>query len=261
MKRIITFIICVLLVTVSISAHTTVSDLYHHPQCTGWDVYEDSQHWGSNSTTMTVSCGDFSGNSSFKSYITNAVTSWNNVSFDGTDLIDMCLDNTSGTVIFLNKSAEQMSAEFAYSAWAITYRTKADKDFNNHYNTTAGNVEIWVNWSDVLSGKSTRAKTAVPLHELGHVIGLKDIPASVSPNAYLMCNEFGTTYPVPNEITETDIKGAAFILGVHSAHVFTSTYTSHNSSYHRQSCNKCGAYKLYTHTYSNGVCTGCGYRK
>lgn len=259
MKKILIVCICLSIMTLSSTAHTVESDLYHHVQCTGWDVYEDSKHWGGSNTIMTVSCGDFDGGSSFGSYIENAVDEWDSSTFDGEDLMNIEINNSSGAVVFLDKTSDQMSAEFGYSAWAVTYRSKAGSDSNNHYYTTSGNVEIWVNWTDVVSNKSSRAKTHVPLHELGHVIGLKDVPASVSPNAYLMCNEFGTSYSVPNEITATDKQGAAFILGQHVNHVYESLYIYHNSYYHRQPCSKCGAYKLYSHNYINGTCTLCGH--
>lgn len=61
MKKILVVCICLSIMTLSSTAHTVESDLYHHVQCTGWDVYEDSKHWGGSNTIMTVSCGDFDG--------------------------------------------------------------------------------------------------------------------------------------------------------------------------------------------------------
>lgn len=177
-------------------------------------------------------------------------------------------EKTGGYVRFCKKTLSQMQKLNKQNAWAFVYRTKANTDSKNHYKTTAGNVEIWVNWDDVLSAKASGCKTHTALHELGHVIGLKDISADVSPNAYLMCNEFGKNYSVPKSITAADIKGAAVILGQHTVHSFK--YNILNENQHIRACSKCGGYTgIANHSFGEWVnysqwqqarhCTACGF--
>lgn len=151
-------------------------------------------------------------------------------------------EQTSGVVKFRNKSSEQIASTFGetYSnSWGVVYRSNATANSTtHHYNLTAGNVQIWINWNDVLVGKKATCKMHTALHEIGHVIGLKDIPSSVSPNAYLMCNGFGANYSVPSEIKAADIKGAAVILGQHTNHSFATD----SSNSERKYCTKCGIY-------------------
>lgn len=246
----------------SLSAHSTTTGLFHDTSVTHWDIYETYHHWGSYLTEITVDCGDFSDSTNkFKSFIQTAIKDWNDASFNGSDLLTITEDNTNGTVIFLDRNADEMDTKFHKSGWAITNQEDASCDSNHHYSTTAGNIEIWVDWTGKVSKtKTDQSKEHVPKHELGHVIGLKDISSNVSVNSYLMCNGFGNS-TAPTTITNADLQGAAVILGQHTTHNFSSTYIFHNSSYHRQPCNKCGAYKLYNHTYSNGTCTKCGYSK
>lgn len=102
-----------------------------------------------------------------------------------------------------------------------------------------GNVQIWINWNDVLRNKPDSCSEHAAQHELGHVIGLKDIPSSVSPNAYLMCNGFGQNYSVPTTITTSDKKGAAVILGRHTTHTWAA---DSSETPNRIYCTKCGVY-------------------
>lgn len=245
--------------TVKTFAHSVSDCGYKHSvSTTHWDIYEDSVHWGSYNTALTVDCGLFEG-TLFETYINNAVSKWNAATFNGSDLMTMKIDNTSVSAIFRSKTSAQISAVCGSSAWAITYRAGAviDSSGYQHYSTNAESIAIWVNWNDVLKDKSTTAKTHVPLHELGHVIGLKDIPATVSTNSYLMCNEFGSS-AAPTSITTADKQGAAVILGQHTSHSFT--YSQYSSTAHKKTCSICGVYQYYTHTYnSNGVCIYCGY--
>lgn len=252
------FLILMFALSCNVLAHSAETGYRHSSNVTGWDIYETSAHWGSYLSTMTIDSGDFVG-TSFQAWIEDAVDDWNSATFNGSDLMSMQVNNSSGCVVFLDKNADEMTAEFNKSAWAVTYRSQASIDSNNHYLSTAGNVEIWVNWSDVLVNKSSRAKAHVPLHEIGHVIGLIDVPSSVSPNAYLMCNGFGTAYAVPNAITTTDIKGAAVILGQHTSHTFV--YEQYNTTSHRKYCSLCGIYNYYYHSDSSATdaCTKCGY--
>lgn len=101
--------------------------------------------------------------------------------------------------------------------------------------------------------------THTALHKLGHVIGLKDISNKVSYNDYLMCNEFGQYHSVPKEITNNDKQGAAVILGQHSSHNLTNI--KYDTTYHRQTRKVCGVYKNVKHSFSNGICSKCGYKK
>lgn len=243
--------------SITVSAHNMDDCGYKHTATTThWDIFEDTIHWGSYASTITVDCGIFEGHS-FENYIGSAVNTWNAATFNNRDLLTMTVNNTSGSVLFRNKSAEQMAEIAGSTTWAVVYRSGAEKDSSNyeHYNTSAGSVEIWINWNDVLVNKSTTAKTHVPLHELGHVIGLKDIPSSASINSYLMCNEFGNSTP-PTVITNADKQGAAVILGQHTSHNFV--YTNYSSTAHKKYCTICGIYNYYKHTYSNNTCTKCG---
>ncbi len=257
----IAFVIGGYVLTATVFAHNITDCGYKHTvSTTYWDVYEDTIHWGSYVTPITVDCGIFEGHS-FESYINNAVTTWDNAKFNGSDLLTMTVDNESGCVIFRNKTADQMAEVAGKTTWAVVYRAGAKKDSSGyeHYSTEASSVQIWVNWNDVLVNKSSTAKTHVPLHELGHVIGLKDIPSSVSVNSYLMCNGFGSS-AAPTTITNTDKQGAALILGQHTSHSFL--YAQNNSSSHKKYCKICGVYNYYAHTYNSvGTCTKCGYVK
>lgn len=265
------FLVCLIFAsmafTISSSAHTTSISVQHDPTYTGWNIYNTNEKHHSNFTTaITVSKGNFT-NADFGSYITSAVTSWNGSTFDGKDLLNMS-ESSNGYVKFCRKTLDEMKAVNKESTWAFVNRKGATADSNGHYTTTAGNVEIWVNWDDVLCNKTATCKTHVALHELGHVIGLKDIPSSVSPNAYLMCNEFGANYSVPSAITAADKKGAAVILGQHTAHSFR--YKSLSSTQHIYACTKCGGYtEINNHSFGEWVdygqwqqvrhCTYCGY--
>ena len=252
----VTAILSAALLSINVLAHSSVTGFRHEPSVTGWDIYEDSAHWVSSTTTITVNKDEFK-NNSFGDCITSAVKSWNDETFDGNDLLSM-KESSKGIVKFCSKTDKEINATFGHSAWAVTYRTNASLDINNHYKRTANNVQIWVNWTDVLSNKSIGCSTHTALHELGHVIGLTDISADVSYNDYLMCNEFGKTYPVPKKITNNDKQGAAVILGQHSSHNLTNI--KYNRTYHRQTCNVCGVYKNIKHSFYNGVCTKCGYK-
>ena len=248
------FLVCLIfssmVFSISSSAHTTSISVLHDPTYTGWDIFNTNDKHHSNSTTaITVSKGEFTV-SDFGSYISDAVSSWNSATFDGRDLLNMS-ESSNGYVKFCKKTLDEMEKVNKGSAWAFVYRSKAAVDSNGHYINTAGNVEIWVNWNDVLSGKSVNAKRHVALHELGHVIGLKDIPYEVSPNAYLMCNEFGQYYAAQSQITLNDKQGAAVILGQHTSHS-NNTYGnySEDSTKHRVICDVCGSYTLASHVYS-----------
>ncbi|MGN1399712.1 MAG: hypothetical protein ACI4WG_06930 [Erysipelotrichaceae bacterium] len=243
--------------TTAFAHNTTDCGLKHTVSTTHWDLYEDSIHWSSYATKMTVNCGIFEG-TAFETYINNAVTTWNNSRFNGQDLMSIDVDNTNGCVRFRNKSADQMAKVASSTTWAVTYRpgAKSDGTSYHHYSTEADSIEIWINYNSVLVNKSSNAKTHVPLHELGHVIGLVDIPSSVSVNGYLMCNEFGN-YPIPTSITTADLQGAAVILGQHTTHNFV--YSNYNSQIHKKTCKTCGAYNYYYHTFVNNVCKYCGY--
>ncbi len=201
--------------TSALAHNMTDCGLSHKVSTTHWDLYESSIHWSSYKTDMTVNCGDFDGKG-FETYINSAVNSWDTAKFNNIDLMSMSIDNESGSVIFLNKTADQMAKVANKTTWAVTYRPGAKNDGTDyhHYSTDAGSIEIWINYDDVLVNKSSTAKTHVPLHELGHVIGLVDIPSSASVNSYLMCNEFGNSV-APTKITITDERGAAVILGQH----------------------------------------------
>lgn len=267
MRRLIIIVLSIVLaigcMATSVAAHDSTDRTYKYYETVNhWVVNEDGAHWASYSTAMTVNCGDFTG-TDFETYIKSAVTKWNSATFNGSKLISMSVNNTSGCVYFENADKTTIKdLSGSETTWAITYRTGCTKNSTTkHISTSADSIRIKVNWS-VLSAKSTTAKTHVPLHELGHVIGLDDISNKASYNAYLMCNEFGSNYSAPTTITTDDIKGAAFILGLHtkSDHVLSSTKSYHNSTYHRQPCTVCGAYLLETHSYSNGVCTKCGHK-
>ncbi len=239
------------ILSVSSSAHTVSIVVEHDPQYTGWDIYDESEAHHSNYTTaITVNKGDFT-SADFGNYITNAVTQWNNATFNGTDLLYM-KESSTGYIKFCKKTLAQMQKVNKGNAWAFVYRSKATTDSNSHYTLNSGNVEIWVNWDDVLSAKATGCKTHTALHELGHVIGLVDIPASVSPNAYLMCNEFGSYYSVPKEITINDKQGAAVILGQHTNHSFSNSGTWNekiDNTQHRRICSVCEGYTIQNHSF------------
>lgn len=242
-----TAILTVLALSANVGAHTTTSGYSHDPTYTGWDIYEDSAHAASYNQAITVSKGTFT-SADFGTYITNAVNAWNSATFNGSDLLNMTV-STTGYVKFVSKTAAEMKRKSHEEAWAFVYRTNATTNSTtHHYTTTPGNVEIWVNWPDTLANKGYNAKTHTALHELGHVIGLMDIPESVSPNAYLMCNKFGTAYPVPISITNNDKQGAAVILGQHTSHTFSNI--SINTSQHRHVCSICGCYCLENHSYT-----------
>lgn len=245
--------------TTAFAHNTSDCGLKHTVSTTHWDLYENTIHWGSYATKMTVNCGVFK-ETAFETYINNAVTTWDNAKFNGQDLMSIGIDNENGCVRFRNKSADQMAKVAAKTTWAVTYRTGATSDGTSyhHYSTSADSIEIWINYNSVLVNKSTNAKTHVPLHELGHVIGLVDIPNTVSVNGYLMCGDFGSS-TIPTSITKADLQGAAVILGQHTAHNFV--YSNYNSEIHKKTCTICGAYNYYYHTFSNNVCKYCGYRK
>lgn len=265
-KRLLILVITVAAVvstTLTSFAHETVSGKKHSSKYTGWDIYEDSAHWASYNVNMTVNNGIFNG-TAFADYITYAVTNWNNARFNNQDLMTIS-ESSTGVVRFRNKTTQNMVDEFGEvyrSCWGVVYRTNATIDENNHYELTSNNVEIWINWNDILSKKTGTSRTNccrhTTQHEIGHVIGLKDVPESVSPNAYLMCNGFGQYYSVPTSITTNDLQGAAVILGRHSTHSSYS-YVQYSANNHRKVCGICGAYTLHGHSISNGVCTKCGY--
>ena len=261
-----TILLLVLALTLptSASAHSGNSGVKYYPQVTKWDIYENSKHWKSYNTSLTVNSGDFTGYE-FATYVTNAVNSWNSKTFNNQSIIQMT-ESSSGVVKFISKSSTDFAAVFgSTNGWGGVYRSNATADSDNHYNLTAGNVEIWINWNEVLSQKpySSRVNCCnhTTQHELGHVLGLKDIPASAAYTGHIMCNEFGSNYPVPTTISSNDVQGAAVILGRHknTDHSFTNMYIFHNQTYHRNPCSLCGGYKLTTHTYVNGTCTACGY--
>lgn len=245
--------------TTAFAHNTTDCGLKHTVSTTHWDLFESSIHWSSYATKMTVNCGIFEG-TAFETYINNAVEKWDNAKFNGQDLMSISIDNTNGCVRFRNKKADDMAKVASSTTWAITYRAgaKSDGTSYNHYSTASDSIEIWINYNSVLVNKSSTAKTHVPLHELGHVIGLVDIPKNVSTNSYLMCNEFGNSV-APTKITEADLQGAAVILGQHTVHSFK--YSNYSTEIHKKLCNTCGAYNYYYHTFSNNVCKYCGYRK
>lgn len=246
--------------TTVLAHNTTDCGLKHTVSTTHWDLYENSIHWSSYATEMTVNCGIFK-DTAFETYINSAVTTWNDATFNGQNLMSISIDNTSGSVRFRNKTADQMAKVASRTTWAITYRSGATSDGTSyhHYSTAADSIEIWINYNSVLVNKSSTAKTHVPLHELGHVIGLVDIPSSVSPNSYLMCNGFGVNYSAPTSISNADLQGAAVILGRHTSHNFV--YSKYNSSNHKKTCSICGAYNYSPHSYVNNVCKYCGYQK
>lgn len=253
----ITIILSTALLATNTFAHSSLTGYQHELDVTGWDIYENSAHWVNSTTTITVNKEDFK-NNSFGDCITNAVDSWNNETFDGTDLLRM-KESGQGVVKFCSKTDKEIIATFGESAWAVTYRTNASLDANNHFKRTPNNVQIWVNWNDVLSNKLIGCSTHTALHKLGHVIGLKDISNKVSYNDYLMCNEFGQYHSVPKEITNNDKQGAAVILGQHSSHNLTNI--KYDTTYHRQTRKVCGVYKNVKHSFSNGICSKCGYKK
>lgn len=263
-KKILAFLAATVITTniiaVTSAAHNvTDCGLSHTVSTTYWDLYENSVHWSNYATKMAVNCGDFKG-TGFETYIEKAVKTWDSILFNGSDLMSIETDDTNGCVVFKNKTANQMNVKFGYTAWAVTNRSDAkiaDTKLH-HYSTAAGSVEIWVDWNTV-SGKSDRSKTHVPLHELGHVIGLVDIPKSVSVNSYLMCNDFGSTAPIT--ITNADAKGAAVILGQHTHTVKSIPFVKYNDTYCKRTCSICKAYNYYKHTFSNNVCKWCGYKK
>ncbi len=266
LKKIFAFIatasVAVNIITTTASAHNaTDCGLNHTVSEQHWGLYESSIHWSSYQTNMTVDCGDFTGKT-FATYITGAVTAWDDAKFNNKDLMSMSVDNDSGCVIFLDKTATQMAETFGTSSWAVTYRTNAVDDGTqyNHYSTAAGNIEIWVDWT-TLSGRSTNAKKHVPRHELGHVIGLIDVPSSVSPNGHIMCNGFGTQYTPPTTISNEDLQGAAVILGQHQHNASTIPYKYYDKTYCRKTCTICNARNRYKHTYKNNICMLCGYKK
>lgn len=250
------------MVTATASAHNMTDCGLNHPVSElHWGLYENSLHWSSYQTDMTIDCGDFEGGT-FETYIKNAVTAWDNAKFNNKDLMSMSVDNDNGCVIFLNKTATEMAKAFGSSSWAVTYREKAKDDGTeyNHYSTAAGNVEIWVDWTTI-SSKSPNAKNHVPRHELGHVIGLVDVPSSVSPNAHIMCNGFGSNYTPPTSISAADLQGAAVILGQHQHSVSAIQYKYYNSTYCRKTCTVCNARNNYKHNYVNNVCKLCKHKK
>ncbi|MCM1333474.1 MAG: hypothetical protein NC084_13765 [Bacteroides sp.] len=243
-------------ITICASAHSQATGCKHESAYTGWDIYEDSVHCASYNEWITVDKGPFS-DDNFGKYITSAVSSWNDATFNGSSLLKM-KESSSGFIVFKNKTNKQMSAINRDSSWGCVRRGVATYDTTtNHYSTAAGSVEVWINWNDILSKKSSGCSTHTALHELGHVIGLKDISEDVSPNAYLMCNGFGSSYSIPKSITENDKQGAAVILGQHTSHSFQ-TYKKHNATYHRTTCTVCGIYKLEKHQKENGACKYCG---
>lgn len=267
MKKVIVFITSVImlfLLTLNTVAHNSTGSNYkYHELVTHWVAHESGAHWPSYSTTLTVNCGDFTG-TSFADKIEDAVNAWNNAKFNNIKIITMALDNTSGSVYFENVTKEEMrDISGSDLTWAVTYRSECVKsDLNlHHISTAADSIRIKANWERV-SGKSSNDKLHIPMHELGHVIGLDDISSSASINGYLMCNEFGNS-TIPTTITQQDLQGAAFILGLHteSMHELSSTKIYHNSTYHRQPCTICGAYLLEKHSYVNNRCTICGHTK
>jgi len=235
-------------------AHDDNCNLQHDSKYTGWDIFEDSYGHLNHGQSITLSYGDFNNtsDSTFVSAIDYAKNQWNSAYFNGSKLINVSIDNVNGSVTYLKK---EPSYFFMVSnddkTWAVAERGIANKDGNNHVLTTNNNMQISVNWRVVCGdgtttypGKSQNAKNHIATHELGHFVGLKDIPASVSSNAYLMCNEFGSL-PAQASLTSQDIQGAAVILGVHTNnnHVFNPP-VSHDSTYNRESCKYCGAYRL-----------------
>lgn len=50
----VTAILSAALLSINVLAHSSVTGFRHEPSVTGWDIYEDSAHWVSSTTTITV---------------------------------------------------------------------------------------------------------------------------------------------------------------------------------------------------------------
>jgi hypothetical protein len=139
-----------------------------------------------------------------------------------------------------------------------------------HYSTAANSIEIWINYDHMLAQINAQHRPTVfdyiARHELGHVIGLRDLPHRSS-NCNIMCNGIGVSAAnFHSTITEQDRRGASVILGQHNHdwRISLGKFTRPNGKVvntHRIFCNICQGTQgtQTTHTIctygGNGRCT------
>ncbi|MCL2052944.1 MAG: matrixin family metalloprotease [Oscillospiraceae bacterium] len=248
---------------------------------TDWDIYETEDktidgritrivgpHWSNYEETITVSHGNFEEEHDFYDYITEAVNTWDSQTFNGSKLLSMEIDDDEGSVVFLNKTdqefvdGKQKSSSWGMVMFNIAWKNKK-LDENGHYLQEPGSIEIWIGWGKLKkSAGSGTAKykqnlTHTALHELGHIIGLKDI---ANPNS-LMYN----VGSAPTTITLADKQGAAVISGQHKDHDFNYPEKEITETTHDKVCTICGVYKeKEAHKWdliSWTKCTECGHAR
>ena len=115
---------------------------------------------------------------------------------------------------------------------------------------SSGHITSWnlqVNTSKTITG----VKMA---HEMGHIIGLRDL-STTSNKSKIMYQNDSRTATTPHA---QDLWGAKIIMGNHASHTWT--YVYHSVNKHRKLCTACGGYKTEACTpNANGYCTKCGH--
>jgi uncharacterized repeat protein (TIGR02543 family) len=238
LKIILVFIamfIAVLALTFTTNAHNQHSDIDYNFNNNQWEIYENPRepHWQRHNVPITVNWGDFTTGHAFRTHIDTAVSTWNNATFNNSKLLSVAT-NTNGSVVFRNRTTAQITAKFGTGyrdAWGIVNFDDArllpvNGNGNHlHYSTAANSVEVWINWG-LLQNQSNNARTWVALHEIGHIIGLKDIPRSIAERGHVMVSGFGNADFLTSP-SLADRQGVSVISGQHTTHNFSIQNQTH----------------------------------